>query len=50
MVELRGDKVILRDKRPEDAESDYQPEDAGGFIRLNAIRLRERHRKQGYKG
>ena len=23
MVELRGDKVILRDKRPEDAESDY---------------------------
>ena len=34
----------------EDAESDYQPEDAGGFIRLNAIRLRERHRKQGYRG
>ncbi len=34
----------------EDAESDYQPEDAGGFIRLNAIRLRERHRKQEYKG
>ena len=34
----------------EDAKSDYQPEDAGGFIRLNAIRLRERHRKQGYKG
>ncbi|MFP6886027.1 MAG: argininosuccinate synthase [Opitutales bacterium] len=34
----------------EDAESDYQPEDAGGFIRLHAIRLRERHRKQGYKG
>ena len=34
----------------EDAESDYQPEDAGGFIRLHSIRLRERHRKQGYKG
>ena len=34
----------------EDAESDYQPEDAGGFIRLHATRLRERHRKQGYKG
>ena len=34
----------------EDSESDYQPEDAGGFIRLNAIRLRERYRKQGYRG
>lgn len=34
----------------EDAVSDYQPEDAGGFIRLHATRLRERHRKQGYKG
>ena len=34
----------------EDSKSDYQPEDAGGFIRLNAIRLRERHRKQGYRG
>ena len=31
-------------------ESDYQPEDAGGFIRLNALRLRERNRKQGYRG
>jgi argininosuccinate synthase len=34
----------------EDNESDYQPEDAGGFIRLNALRLKERNRKQGYKG
>ncbi len=31
-------------------ESDYQPEDAGGFIRLNGLRLKERARKQGYKG
>jgi hypothetical protein len=31
-------------------ESDYQPEDATGFIRLNALRLKERNRKQGYKG
>jgi len=28
-------------------ESDYQPEDAGGFIRLNGLRL---IRKQGYQG
>jgi argininosuccinate synthase len=34
----------------EKADSDYRPEDAGGFIRLNAIRLRERNRKQGYRG
>ena len=30
-------------------ESDYQPEDAGGFIRLNALRLKERKRKQKYQ-
>ncbi len=29
-------------------ESDYRPEDAGGFIRLNGLRLKERARKQGY--
>lgn len=29
--------------------SDYQPEDAGGFIRLNGLRLMERARKQGYQ-
>jgi argininosuccinate synthase len=29
--------------------SDYHPEDAGGFIRLNGLRLMERARKQGYK-
>jgi argininosuccinate synthase len=34
----------------DDDESDYQPEDAGGFIRLNALRLKERNRKQGYEG
>ena len=34
----------------EKTDSDYRPEDAGGFIRLNAIRLRERNRKQGYRG
>ena len=33
----------------DDDESDYQPEDAGGFIRLNALRLKERCRKQGFK-
>tara|TARA_B100000989_G_scaffold148038_1_gene110297 strand:- start:10131 stop:11354 length:1224 start_codon:yes stop_codon:yes gene_type:complete len=33
----------------DDEESDYQPEDAGGFIRLNALRLKERSRKQGFK-
>ncbi|MBP51531.1 MAG: argininosuccinate synthase [Opitutae bacterium] len=33
----------------DDDESDYQPEDAGGFIRLHALRLKERARKQGYK-
>jgi argininosuccinate synthase len=33
----------------DDDESDYQPEDAGGFIRLNALRLKERSRKQGFK-
>jgi argininosuccinate synthase len=32
----------------DDDESDYQPEDAGGFIRLHALRLKERARKQGY--
>ena len=32
----------------DDDESDYQPEDAGGFIRLNALRLKERSRKQSY--
>ena len=31
-------------------QSDYQPEDAGGFIRLNGLRLMERARKQGYQG
>jgi argininosuccinate synthase len=31
-------------------KSDYQPEDAGGFIRLNGLRLMERARKQGYQG
>ena len=31
-------------------ESDYHPEDAGGFIRLNGLRLKERARKQGYLG
>mgnify|MGYP001318352268 CR=1 FL=1 len=34
----------------EGTESDYQPEDAGGFIRLHALRLRQRYRKQGYRG
>ena len=34
----------------DDDESDYQTEDAGGFIRLNALRLKERFRKQDYKG
>ncbi len=34
----------------EGTESDYCPEDAGGFIRLHAQRLRERNRKQGYRG
>ncbi|HAW97797.1 MAG TPA: argininosuccinate synthase [Opitutae bacterium] len=34
----------------DDDESDYQPEDAGGFIRLNALRLKERYRKQDYEG
>ena len=32
----------------DDDESDYNPEDAGGFIRLNGLRLKERARKQGY--
>jgi argininosuccinate synthase len=32
----------------DDDESDYDPEDAGGFIRLNGLRLKERARKQGY--
>ena len=31
-------------------KSDYKPEDAGGFIRLNGLRLMERARKQGYQG
>ena len=30
-------------------KSDYKPEDAGGFIRLNGLRLMERARKQGYQ-
>src|SRR6056300_1179453 len=30
-------------------ESDYQPEDAGGFIRLNGLRLKERSKKQGFQ-
>ena len=34
----------------DDDESDYQPEDAGGFTRLNALRLKERYRKQDYNG
>jgi argininosuccinate synthase len=34
----------------DDDESDYKPEDAGGFIRLNSLRLKERFRKQNYKG
>ncbi len=34
----------------DDDQSDYQPEDAGGFIRLNALRLKERFRKQNFKG
>ena len=33
----------------DDDESDYKPEDAGGFIRLNGLRLKERARKQGFK-
>jgi argininosuccinate synthase len=33
----------------DDDESDYRPEDAGGFIRLNGLRLKERARKQGFK-
>ena len=32
----------------DDDESDYAPEDAGGFIRLHALRLKERARKQGF--
>jgi argininosuccinate synthase len=34
----------------DDDESDYKPEDAGGFIRLNSLRLKERFQKQNYKG
>jgi argininosuccinate synthase len=34
----------------DDDESDYRPEDAGGFIRLNGLRLKERARKQGFQG
>ena len=34
----------------DDDESDYKPEDAGGFIRLNSLRLKERFRKQNYEG
>ena len=33
----------------DDDESDYRPEDAGGFIRLNGLRLKERARKQGFQ-
>jgi len=42
---LYDDKVASM----EGDESDYQPEDAGGFIRLNGLRLKERSRKQGYQ-
>jgi len=42
---LYDDKVASM----EGDESDYQPEDAGGFIRLNGLRLKERSSKQGYK-
>jgi len=31
----------------EGVNSDYNPDDASGFIRLNALRLRERFKKQG---
>jgi len=33
----------------DDDESDYRPEDAGGFIRLNGLRLKDRARKQGFQ-
>ena len=42
---LYDDKVASM----EGDESDYQPEDAGGFIRLNGLRLKERSIKQGYQ-
>jgi len=42
---LYDDKVASM----EGDESDYQPEDAGGFIRLNGLRLKERSKKQGFQ-
>lgn len=32
----------------EGVKSDYQPEDAGGFIRLQGLRLRQRFKCQGH--
>lgn len=29
-----------------DVQGDYEPSDAGGFIRINAIRLKEHYRFQ----
>lgn len=34
----------------EGVDSDYNPDDAGGFIRLQGLRLRARHRAQGGPG
>ncbi|KAK5621141.1 Adenylosuccinate synthetase [Crenichthys baileyi] len=31
-----------------DVQGDYDPCDASGFIRINAVRLREHHRLQGF--
>uniref|UniRef100_A0A4W6CWV5 Argininosuccinate synthase n=1 Tax=Lates calcarifer TaxID=8187 RepID=A0A4W6CWV5_LATCA len=33
-----------------DVQGDYNPCDASGFIRINAVRLREHHRLQGFSG
>lgn len=33
-----------------DVQGDYDPCDASGFIRINAVRLREYHRLQGFSG
>uniref|UniRef100_A0A8C7YNX1 Argininosuccinate synthase n=1 Tax=Oryzias sinensis TaxID=183150 RepID=A0A8C7YNX1_9TELE len=33
-----------------DVQGDYDPCDASGFIRINAVRLREHHRLQGFSG
>ncbi|KAK5879056.1 hypothetical protein CesoFtcFv8_024401 [Champsocephalus esox] len=30
-----------------DVQGDYDPCDASGFIKINAVRLREHHRLQG---